>query len=91
MCGGDSRAVRDQLRGVEWIQASQGAFAALAKGQVVTWGDPYHGGDSREVQDQLQGVQAIQASGSAFTAVLADATLVTWGENARDRGVLLVQ
>ena len=38
--GGDSSAVRDQLRGVQQIQATTGyAFAAiLADGSVVTWG-----------------------------------------------------
>ena len=39
--GGDSSAVRDQLRGVQQIQAtSGGAFAAILEdGSVVTWGD----------------------------------------------------
>ena len=39
-CGGDSTAVRDQLRGVVQIQATlDGAFAAILEdGSVVTWG-----------------------------------------------------
>ena len=37
---GDSRAVQDQLKGVQQIQASERAFAAiLTDGSVVTWGD----------------------------------------------------
>eukprot|EP00435_Cladocopium_sp_Y103_P036209 s1722_g9.t1 len=62
--GSDSSEVQDQLKGVQEIQASSDAFAAiLADGSVVTWGDPEYGGDSSEVQDQLKGVQQIQASG----------------------------
>ena len=40
-CGGDSSAVRDQLRGVQQIQATHlRAFAAILEdGSVVTWGD----------------------------------------------------
>ena len=38
--GGDSSAVRDQLKNVQQIQASDSAFAAiLGDGSVVTWGD----------------------------------------------------
>ena len=44
-CGGDSSAVRDQLRGVQQIQASLKAFAAILEdGSVVTWGDANYGG-----------------------------------------------
>ena len=36
--GGDSSAVRDQLKNVQQIQASHNAFAAiLGDGSVVTW------------------------------------------------------
>ena len=78
--GGDSSEVQDELKGVQQIQATYSAFAAiLADGLVVTWGDPDHGGDSSEAQDQLKGVQQIQATGSAFAAILADGLLVTWG------------
>ena len=42
--GGDSSAVQDQLKNVQQIQASAGAFAAiLDDGSVVTWGDVHHG------------------------------------------------
>ena len=78
--GGDSSEVQDQLKGVQQIQATAYAFAAiLADGSVVTWGDPGFGGDSSEVQDQLKGVQQIQATYSAFAAILADGSVVTWG------------
>ena len=37
--GGDSSAVRDQLKGVQQIQATSEAFAAILEdGSVVTWG-----------------------------------------------------
>ena len=81
-CGGDSRAVQDKLKGVQQIQASQGAFAAiLLDGSVVTWGGQDFGGDSRAVQDQLKGVQQIQASQGAFAAILTDGSVVTWGDD----------
>ena len=40
-------------------------------------------GDSWAVQDQLRSVQQIQASASAFAAILADGSVVTWGDEAR--------
>ena len=59
--GGDSWAVQDQLRGVQQIQATQRAFAAvLADGSVITWGCAGSGGDSLAVREQLRGVQQIQ-------------------------------
>ena len=78
--GGDSSEVQDQLKGVQQIQATYSAFAALlADGLVVTWGNPGYGGDSSEAQDQLKGVQQIQATSGAFAAILADGSVVTWG------------
>ena len=79
--GGDSSEVQDQLKGVQQLQATDQAFAAiLADGSVVTWGDPEFGGDSSEVQDQLKGVQQLQATSHAFAAILADGSVVTWGD-----------
>ena len=79
--GGDSAAVREQLRGVQQIQGTHMAFAAiLADGSVVTWGDRHYGGDSSAVHDQLTGVQQIQATHKAFAAILADGSVVTWGD-----------
>ena len=46
----------------------------------MTWGRASHGDDSRAVQDQLRNVQQIQASGGAFAAILADESIVTWGD-----------
>ena len=48
--GGDSSEVQDQLKGVQQLQATERAFAAiLADGSVMTWGDPDYGGDSSAV------------------------------------------
>ena len=50
--GGDSSAVQDQLRNVQQVHSTSGAFAAiLADGSVVTWGHP--GSDSSAMQDKL--------------------------------------
>ena len=52
--GGDSSAVRHQLRDVQQIQASDHAFAAiLGDGSVVTWGSAHYLGDSIAVRHQL--------------------------------------
>ena len=56
--GCDSSAVRDQLKGVQQIHATDAAFAAILEdGSVVTWGDRRYGGDTSAVQDQLRGAQ----------------------------------
>ena len=78
--GGDSSAVQNQLRGVQQIQATERAFAAiLADGPVVAWGRSDFGGDNSAVQDQLRGVNQIQATERAFAAILEDGSVVTWG------------
>ena len=52
--GGDSSQVQDQLKGVQQIQATDYAFAAiLADGSVVTWGIPGYGGDTSAISDQF--------------------------------------
>ena len=52
--GGDSSEVQDQLEGVQQLQATGEAFAAiLADGSVVTWGKPESGGDSSVVAGQF--------------------------------------
>ena len=59
--GGHSSQVEEQLRNVQHIQATKGAFAAiLESGAVVTWGTPEYGGDSSQVQEQLRAVRHIQ-------------------------------
>ena len=86
--GGDSSAVRGQLRNVQKIEATSGAFAAiLADGSVLTWGEQNTGGDSSAVQDQLRNVQLIHStrhfsggSSGAFVAVLRDGSIVSWGD-----------
>ena len=76
----DSSAVQDQLRNVQQVQGTLGAFAAiLADGSVVTWGHQEYGGDSSAVQDQLRNVQQVQGALGAFAAILADGSAVTWG------------
>jgi len=82
--GGDSIAVKDQIRNVQQIFANDWAFAALlADGSVVTWGHPNFGGDSAAVQDRLRNVQQIGGTASAFAAILADGSVVTWGNSER--------
>ena len=77
--GGDK--VQDQLRGVQQIQASSGAFAAILEdGSVVTWGHAGFGGDSSAVRDLLKGGQQIQASRGAFAAILGDGSVIAWGD-----------
>ena len=85
--GGDILAVRDQLRGVQQIQATPGAFAAILEdGSAVTWGDASSGSDSSAVRDHLKGVQHIQANREgAFAAILTDGSVITWG-HARSGG-----
>ena len=74
-------AIQDQLRGVQQIQATEDAFAAILEdGSVMTWGAAYSGGDSSAVRDQLRGVQQIQATDAAFAAILEDTSAVTWGD-----------
>ena len=46
---------QDQLKNVQRIQASKGAFAAILRdGSVMTWGDARRGGDSSPVQEQAE-------------------------------------
>ena len=73
--------MQDQLKSIQQIQASNGAFAAiLSDGSVVTWGRRNAGGDSRAVRNQLKIVQQIQASNYAFAAILSDGSVVAWGD-----------
>ena len=75
-----SSAVQAQLKNVQQIQASAGAFAAIrSDGSVVSWGN-HTGGDSSAVQDQLRDVQQMQASRGAFAAILSDGSVVAWGD-----------
>ena len=79
--GGDSSRVQDQLRNVQQISCTGGAYAAiLADGSVVAWGDPYYGGDCSGVQDELRNVKQISCAGGAYAAILADGSIVAWGD-----------
>ena len=65
------------------VAATARAFALFCPGgdRVVTWGDPRCGGDSSQVQDRLKGVRQVQATlEGAFAALLADGSVVTWGQ-----------
>ena len=53
-------------------------------GSVLTWGDPERGGDCSAVHDQLVHVESLHAAPGAFAAILADGSLVTWGEDLAD-------
>ena len=47
--------MQEQLKGVQQIQATSRAFAAIrSDGFVVTWGDADSGGDSSAVRGQLR-------------------------------------
>ncbi len=71
---------REDLWGVQHVQATSRAFAAvLSDGRVVTYGDADLGGDSSRVQSQLSDVLQIQAPNGAFAAILADGSVVSWG------------
>ena len=90
-CGGDSAAVRDELKRVQDLKATAGAFAARrADGSVVTWGNGWCGGDSERVR--LKDVEQLSATKYAFAAlmtggpaairfvhVVSGGTVVSWG------------
>ena len=77
--GGDSSAVKAQLKNVQSIAAGWYAFAALVDGSVVTWGKQENGGDCSMVQDQLKNVKEIHGNAEGFAAILADGSVVSWG------------
>ena len=57
------------------------ALTAVApRSSQGTWGSPGVGADSSVVQDQLRSVQQVRATWWAFAAILADGSVVTWGE-----------
>jgi hypothetical protein len=82
--------LQDQLRNVQQIQATYQAFALHL---LQSWrmdllfpiccflGDPYNGGDCSAVRDHLRNVQRLEATESAFAAILADGSVVAWGEH----------
>ncbi|CAE7213093.1 unnamed protein product, partial [Symbiodinium natans] len=59
----DSSSVQAQLKGVQHVQASRRAFAAiLLDGSVVSWGNEDCGGDNSAVQAQLWGAASHEAA-----------------------------
>jgi hypothetical protein len=46
----------------------------------VTWGDPDSGGASSGVKDQLKGVPQVEGTERGYVAILADTSVVTWGD-----------
>ena len=55
------------------------AYAKLANGCVITWGNKDNGGDSSAVQHLLKDVQNIYSTHYAFAALLKNGNVVTWG------------
>ena len=50
----------------------------------MTWGfEDAFATDSSDVSEQLQGVKQIQSTFDAFAAILADGSVVTWGDVSR--------
>ncbi|CAE7929930.1 unnamed protein product [Symbiodinium necroappetens] len=85
-CGGDSRSVQHQLKGVKHIAATARSFAALLQdGSVVTWGNDRFGGDSSSVQDQLHDVQELHGNENLFTVLRSDGSIICWGDEFWDK------
>ena len=55
------------------------AYAKLANGCVITWGNKDNGGDSSTIQHLLKDVQNIYSTYYAFAALLKNGSVVTWG------------
>ena len=71
--------MQEQLHDVSHVQSTAGAFAALASGSVVAWGDLYRGGDIPTcVKEKLNTMKVIelQASSGAFAALSSTGTVV---------------
>lgn len=62
------------------VETTEGAFAALTDGKVVTWGCAVLGGDSSTVQEELVDIQKIWSTQGAFAAKRADGKIITWGD-----------
>ncbi|OLQ05527.1 hypothetical protein AK812_SmicGene11280 [Symbiodinium microadriaticum] len=94
--GGDSSAVRSQLKTVEQIASSLGAFCAVrGDGSVdededededeVTWGHTACGGDSSGVAASLRDVRQVKGSLGALAALRTDGSVVSWGNKVLER------
>eukprot|EP00439_Symbiodinium_sp_Y106_P019093 s2984_g2.t1 len=81
--GGDSTEVQHQLRNVQQIKGTRGAFAAtLEDGSVCTWGETRQDATFEAVCHELRDVRKLQASFGAFAAVRGDGTVVAWGSHS---------
>ncbi|OLP99508.1 Thioredoxin reductase [Symbiodinium microadriaticum] len=70
----------EQLRNVCDIQATESAFAALSAGSVVAFGHPLYGGVLDERLHGPHKVQQIYSTDGAFAALVADGSVVAWGD-----------
>ena len=78
--GGDAGDKKRLLVDVEFIKASNGAFAAKKRdGSVVVWGHVDYGGDAKSKQAELIDVQFVVGVEFAFAARRCDGTVVCWG------------
>ena len=60
---------------------TDGAWAVLEDGGVITWGDPARGGDSSAVEEELMsGVVRVFATMGAFSALKSDGSVISWGK-----------
>ena len=84
-CGGDSSAVRDQLKGVTKIKGTLGAFAAI----LEDWICPLAGvtnctaATARQFKISSKVVQDIQVTGAGFAAIREDGSVLCWGNRLR--------
>jgi len=56
----------------------------LADGSFVTWGCYHYGSDDGTVKESLVDVCNIATTDTAFGAILANGTVIIWGDYARD-------
>ena len=69
------------------LAATSQAFALWCCGgdRIVTWSrsdgsSDFSGGDSSQIQARLKAVQEVKATDRAFAAILADGSVVAWGD-----------
>ena len=99
--GGDSSAVKSNLKDVTNIYSNTQAFAVIKSDcSVVTWGNSDAGGNSSSVASDLNGVDnakdvtKIASTQNSFAALRKDGSVITWG--AKSTGgeglkILLIQ
>lgn len=88
--GGNYSITLQNLRGIDRIYSTGGAFAAVNSTIVWVWGDPDSGGVmSKATQARLQAQETIKiyATWRAFAALMNDGSVVSWG-NTNDGGYI---